>query len=75
MVFEFPILGLAPSITALRGFTPRRETLIVVQSESIDQTSAQALDELEQRSRTWSRALHLALVGATVPGFDSAVAV
>ncbi len=67
--------GLAPSIAALRGFTPRRATLIVVPSESIDQASAQALDELEQRSRTWSRALRLALVGASVPAFVRAVAV
>ena len=55
--------GFAPDPAALRGFVPRRATLIVIDGEP-DGEGHKALDALARRSDTLRRAIRLVIVGA-----------
>ena len=66
--------GVAPSASALRGFVPRRATLIVIEQVTVDEAGAQALAALEQQAFSGPRAVRVLLAGGPVPPFARPVA-
>lgn len=59
--------GVAHSLARLKGFRPRRATLIVVEQASIDGEGLEVLTTLEQQAWNWPRAVRVVLVGADAP--------
>ena len=55
--------GIATDAAHLIGFEPRRTALIVVEGGA-DSTCLRALADLEQRARSWPRAVRVLLLGA-----------
>lgn len=55
--------GIAPSAAALRGFEPRRATLIVLEGEP-DEAGLQALAEIDARAESLRRAVRVLVVQA-----------
>ena len=60
--------GVARTVVGLKGFRPRRATLIVVQQAPVDEAGLQVLAELERQAWGWPRAVRVVLAGGPVPG-------
>ena len=60
--------GVAHSLSGLKGFRPRRATLIVVEQAPIDGEGLAMLATLEQQAWNWPRAVRVVLVGGDAPG-------
>jgi hypothetical protein len=61
--------GFAPSAAALKGFVPRRATLIVLEPAALDDEGLRAVAGLEQQAWNWPRAVRVLVAGGPVPGF------
>jgi len=60
--------GVAHTVVGLRGFRPRRATLIVVEEAPLDEAAFKVLAELERQACGWPRAVRVVLAGGPVPG-------
>lgn len=59
--------GVARSVPGLRGFRPRRATLIVVRETPLDAAGLETLAQLQRQAWGWPRAVRVVLVGGPVP--------
>lgn len=60
--------GVARTVVGLRGFRPRRATLIVVEEAPVEEAGLQVLAELERQAWGWPRAVRVVLAGGPIPG-------
>ena len=59
--------GVAHSLSRLKGFRPRRATLIVVEQAPMNREGLAMLAALEQQAWHWPRAVRVVLVGGDAP--------
>jgi hypothetical protein len=59
--------GVARSVAGLRGFRPRRASLIVVDQAPLTREDFSVLQQLEAQAWAWPRALRVVVVGGEVP--------